>query len=785
MKRRGSSLANIFFKLLFYVILFFIWVGEATKKILLFPFSFPTQLLSNTIVGAFKFGHYIYKKLTRFATKARPSYYIDLFLKKKPTIDFSFVKNIFLRISLPRRKKKKSVLLLEKKVTRPKGVRIALFSLQGILLKVRYFFFGCALTLLVIFAAQSYAFVKDLPSPTNIGKVNYPLSTHMYDRDGRLLYEFYRNENRTPIALADLPPYVAEATIAIEDKDFYRHIGVSLVSGILRAGREIIFHRSLQGGSTITQQLVKSALLTPERTITRKVKEIILALWTERIYTKNQILEMYLNQVPYGGTSYGIEEASRVYFNKSAKEVTLAEAALLAGLPQAPSLYSPFVNPDLVRARRNEVLTKMHEQGYITEKQKKKAEAEEIKIIPPKTNINAPHFVFYVKSLLEQTYGIQSVEEGGLRVITTLDLDLQHEAEKILNEELEKVKNLNVGNGAVLITRPETGEILAMVGSQDYFDSPAGAFNVTTALRQPGSSIKPLMYSLALQKGFTEASIIDDNPTSFTISATEVYKPVNYDGKFHGSVPLRYALANSYNIPAVKALNAVGVENFVHYARRLGISTWTDPSRYGLSLTLGGGEVTMVDMSEAYGVLADRGYRTDPIGVLKIKDNDGNKIFEAHPAKTKVIDEGVAYIISDILSDNIARQFAFGRGSDLEIPGYKVAVKTGTTDEKKDNWTIGYTPNFMVLVWVGNNDNTPMNPYLTSGVTGASPIWNRVMSYVLKTYPDAGTWYTKPENIVEKNCYFGRPQYFILGTENTTPCRAQIFTPKPTEKKDN
>jgi len=646
--------------------------------------------------------------------------------------------------------------------------------------KIKYFLLGCFITLIFVSILQSYFFVKELPSPYNIGKVNYPLSTHIYDRNDILLYEIYREQNRTQVILKELPPYVTEATIAIEDKDFYRHQGVAVFSGMIRAVKEMIINKNLQGGSTITQQLVKTALLTPERTISRKIKEVILAIWTEKIYSKEQILEMYFNQVPYGGSSYGIEEASKTYFGKKAKDLTIEEAALLAGLPQAPSLYSPYINPEIALKRRNDVLTSMKNQGYISEESKIKSQKSKVEVLPPKTAIRAPHFVFYSKNQLENYYGIKTVEEGGLKVKTTLDYKIQEQAEKILKEELDKINYLNVTNGAILITRPSTGEILAMVGSVDYFNQPTGAFNVTTALRQPGSSIKPIMYSLALQKGYTAASILDDSPAVFNIAGSESYRPVNYDNKFHGKVPLRYALANSYNIPAVRTLNNLGVDNFIDFATKMGISTWNDKSRYGLSLTLGGGEVTMVDMAEAFGVIANQGYRMPINYFQKIEDNTGNTLREMTPFKIKEIDPAIAFIISDILSDNFARTFAFGPSSALEIPGYKVAVKTGTTNEKKDNWTIGYTPEFLVVVWVGNNDNTPMNPYLTSGITGAAPIWNRVMSYLLKNYGTGNKWYEKPDNVIEKNCYYGRKEYFVRGTENTANCsQASLATPTP------
>jgi membrane peptidoglycan carboxypeptidase len=379
-----------------------------------------------------------------------------------------------------------------------------------------------------------------------------------------LLYEVFSDQNRTPVKIKDLPKYVGQASVAIEDKDFYTHSGVSLVSGVLRAVKENVLNRSgLQGGSTLTQQLVKLALLTPERTWKRKVKEIVLAMSVEKKYKKDEILEMYLNQIPYGGSAYGIEEASNAYFNKKAKDLTIAEAALLAGLPQLPSKYNPFVNPDAAVTRRKEVLQKMLEQKYITQAQYKQARATTLVTNPPFVNIKAPHFVFYVKSLLEQEFGSEVVGTAGLNIYTTLDLATQDEAQKILQEELDKVRYLSVGNAATLVTRPVTGEILAMVGSYDYFASPSGSFNVTTALRQPGSSIKPINYAIALDRGLvTPASVLLDVPTCFK-SPGKPYCPQNYDVTFHGPMKIRYALANSNNIIAVKVLSMNTVDSFI------------------------------------------------------------------------------------------------------------------------------------------------------------------------------------------------------------------------------
>ncbi|MCX7880955.1 MAG: PBP1A family penicillin-binding protein [Patescibacteria group bacterium] len=748
---------EFFFKCLYFLINFFIVIGEWTQRILFFVF-FKLSLKSFFIIKDFFL--LFFKKIWQFLFKLIKKIFFILknFFKVSLTVlkaIVEFPKKIFSRIKLPSWRLK--------------------ISFDFISLRLRYFILGAIFSFLIILVYQLYLFVKNLPSPINIGKLNYPLSTHIYDRNGKLLYEIYREQNRTPIKIKNLPLTVIQATIAIEDKGFYKHQGVSLVGGVLRAIKETILKKELQGGSTITQQLVKSALLTPERTLTRKIKEIILALWTEKIFSKDEILEMYLNQVPYGGAAYGIEEAAKTYFNKKAKDLNLTEAALLAGLPQAPSLYSPYNNPDLARQRRNLVLEAMYEMKYIDKATKIKAQNLKLEVVPFKTTIKAPHFVFFVKSQLEEKYGIKMVEEGGLRVYTSLDLDLQEKLETILKEEIEKIRNLNVSNGAILVTRPQTGEILAMLGSVDYFNGETGAFNVTTSLRQPGSSIKPIMYSLALEKGFTAATIIDDSPVVFNIPGSTPYRPVNYDGRFHGKVTLRLALANSFNVPAVKVLNVIGVENFVSHAKKIGISTWNDSSRFGLSLTLGGGEVKMVDIVQAFGVFANLGERVSLESVLEIKNLNDKTIYRHYPLKERVLKEGTAFIISEILADNFSRQWAFGSHSALEIPGYKVAVKTGTTDEKRDNWTIGYTPEFLVAVWVGNNDNSPMNPYLTSGITGAAPIWNRVMSYLLNNYGNGKQWFEKPDDVVEKSCFFGKTEYFLKGTENLVSCRDGLF----------
>ncbi|MEK7587895.1 MAG: transglycosylase domain-containing protein [Patescibacteria group bacterium] len=622
---------------------------------------------------------------------------------------------------------------------------------------VMYAFWLLPLGLILI----SYLLIfKDLPSPARLSKYDVPLSTKVYDRNGKLLFDIYAQQNRTPVPLTDIPKYVQQATIAIEDKDFYRHGGISPIGGMVRAIVASVTGNKLQGGSTITQQLVKTALLTSERTITRKIREIILAFWVELIYPKDKILELYLNQVPYGGTAWGIETAAEKYFGKSVRELTLAEAALLAGLPQAPTIYSPFgAHPERAIARQKEVLRRMTEDGYITGKQA--AEAEKQKLVYKQTSgIKAPHFVMYVKEQLVQKYGEAMVERGGLKVTTTLDLDLQEYAQATVAAEVENLKYLSVSNGAALITKPATGEILAMVGSTDYFASPSGNFNVTTALRQPGSSIKPINYAIGLEKKIvTPATMFIDEPTCFANINQPNYCPRNYDGKWHGPVQLRLALGNSYNIPAVKMLYLNTVRDMVASASAFGLTSLTDPDRYGLSLTLGGGEVRMVDMATAFSVFANAGIRRDLVSVLKVVDKNGKVLQEykdqnlgrAIPSQLllqgpRIVSPETAFLISHILLDNNARQDAFGPNSTLVIPGHAVSVKTGTTDDLRDNWTIGFTPQVLITTWVGNNNNTPMNPALVSGITGAAPIWHKLMARALKDSPDI--WPKQPEGVV-------------------------------------
>ncbi len=644
--------------------------------------------------------------------------------------------------------------------------------------KARYFFFGGLFASVLFFIPLTfYVFISDLPKLSNLS-VNYiPKTTKLFDRNGNLLFEIYSSQNRTVVPLSRIPEELKQATIAIEDKDFYHHPGFD-IRGILRAAYVNSQHRQLQGGSTITQQLIKSALLTPEPTIIRKTKEIILAFWAERQYTKNEILELYFNYVPYGGTAWGVEAASQVYFGKDVDKLSLAESSYLAGLPRAPSLYSPFLTDGTQgKKRQEEVLKAMVRDGYITQKEADRAYKEELKFLSSKVPIRAPHFVMYVKEELIKRYGLNEVERGGLQVTTSLDMNLQTMAENIVQKEVQNGSYLGIGNGASVITNPKNGDILAMVGSRDYFDSERdGNVNITTSLRQPGSTIKLITYTLALTRGYTEATILNDSPLTIKSSFGPPYTPVNYDGTFHGRVPLRIAFANSFNIPAVRVAQDMGVEDIVEFGNKMGITSWKDSSNYGVSITLGGADTTMLDLVTAYGVIANGGKRVDLDPVLEVKDAEGKMLFQKQVKEEEVVKPGIAFIVSDILADNKARSRAFGSNSPLVIPGYKVSVKTGTTDNKRDNWTIGYTPNYVVAAWVGNNDNTPLSPSLASGITGAAPIWNQIMTKIVSTTPP--TQLSLPDDVLKKQC-FGYEAYFIKGTEGKLTCRYSSPTPTP------
>lgn len=698
---------------------------------------------------------------------------------------------------------------MDKKKNPSSSIQKKMSSLRKHIMPLRYWKTSIVVVLFALFLIFAYFYVlKDIPTTATIGSRNFPESTRIYDRHGKLLYTIYNSRNQTFVPLSKIPKNLQNATVAIEDKDFYNHGAVD-IRGIIRAGYSTLIKKRTQGGSTLTQQLVKTSLLTPDQTIQRKVKEIILSFVVEATHSKPSILEMYLNQVPYGGTAYGVQAASNVYFDKSVDKLNLAQSAFLAALPEAPSLYSPFgARPELGKARQVEVLNKMHEQGFITSKQLKEALNTKLKFSTIQDKILAPHFVFYVKDLLTQKYGEKMVEQGGLSVTTTLDLPIQEYAQASVSAEIADLEKYNVTNGASVITQPGTGEILSMVGSTNYFDATRdGNVNIAIAKRQPGSSIKPINYAVGLIKGYTAATPFIDKSTCFDNGFQPRYCPVNYDGKFHGVQQMRYSLGNSFNIPAVKMLKLNTIDSMIATASAMGITSFTDPSRYGLSLTLGGGEVTMLQMAQAFGVFANGGYKVPLVSILKVTDKNGKVLEQYVPPSSpifgeKVLPSGVSFIMSHMLLDPNARLIEFGANTPLKIKNYPISVKTGTTNDFRDNWTIGYTSQYVVVVWVGNNDNTRMSG-IVSGITGAAPIWHDIMGHLVENNPPQ--WPVQPDNVVglticsdsgllpgDSGCPT-RYEYFIKGTQpnKTDAGKQKVFVDKdthdlpPKDKTDN
>ena len=618
-------------------------------------------------------------------------------------------------------------------------------------------------------------------------------STKIYDRTGQvLLYDLNQDIKRTSIDFAEMGSNIKNATVAVEDSGFYTHSGIKITSIIRAAIADVLHIGKTQGGSTITQQLVKNTLLTSDKTVVRKVKEWILAIKIDRSLPKEKILELYLNEAPYGGSVYGIEEAAKTYFGKDAQDLTIAEAAYLAALPQSPTTLSPYgKNRNKLEDRKNFILSRELSLKFISTTDYNKAKSEVVTFLPQQTNgIKAPHFVFFIKDYLEQKYGADVVLSGGLKVTTTLNYDLQQKAEQIVKDgALQNEKDWNGSNASLVAIDPKTGEILTMVGSRDYFDKKIdGNFNIATANRQPGSSFKPFVYATAFEKGFTPDTVLFDLPTEFQTTCdaygkalpghnqADCYMPDDYDGKFRGPMKLRDALGQSINIPAVKLLYLVGVKDAINTAENMGISTLTDPARYGLTLVIGGGEVSLLDMTSAYGVFANEGVRNNYSGILKVEDMNGKVLEENTPNGREVLPKNIALTISDILSDNVARTPTFGANSVLNIPGRDVAVKTGTTNNNKDAWTIGYTPSIVVGVWAGNNDNKPMKK---GGSAVAGPIWNKFINESLQVLPvekfEKPNLETDPETIkpVLRGFWQGNDHFFIdkisgnLATNNT------------------
>ncbi|OGI29658.1 MAG: hypothetical protein A2288_00890 [Candidatus Moranbacteria bacterium RIFOXYA12_FULL_44_15] len=604
---------------------------------------------------------------------------------------------------------------------------------------------------LVLFAAAVIAtgvvlgvltfFYADTPDAKVLGEMDFPETSVIYDRTGEhVLYEIHGSENRKILPHNQIPDVARLAAIAAEDDRFYDHNGFDAASIIRAARANVESGRIEQGGSTITQQLARNVFFTREKTFERKIKEILMAVKIEKSFSKDEILDAYLNNISYGSNVCGIEQASEWFFGKKAMDLSLDEAAILAALPKATTYYSPHGNnKEDLTARKEYILKRMVELGMIGEEEAKLAINEEtlLKIKPLKIEIFAPHFVFYVMEQLEKEYGQEKLEAGGLRIITTLDWDLQKAAEEIVKKGAQyNEKTYGAENAALTAVSPKTGEILAMVGSRDFFDGKIdGQVNVATSLRQPGSSFKPFAYAKAFEKGYQPETYILDIPTDFGRDGSgKNYIPKNYDGKFHGLVTMRSALSMSLNIPAVKTLSLAGVNETIELAERLGITTLQDRGRFGLSLVLGGGDVKLLEMTGAFGVFANDGKKATLSAVAKIVDSGGQTVFENEKREEQVLDSQIARRINSILSDTEARKPIFGSAPNLRLAGRPVAAKTGTTQEYKDGWTVGYTGDIAAGVWAGNNDSRPMKAG-SDGVYSAAPIWHAFMEKVVELYP--------------------------------------------------
>ncbi len=588
----------------------------------------------------------------------------------------------------------------------------------------------------------------DIPDLSSFEDRRIQQSTKIYDRTGEiLLYDLHQDVRRTVVPFEEISHHIKNASVAIEDDTFFEHAGVrplailrSMINNVLNGGGPF----SGAGGSTITQQVIKNSILQHEKTLTRKIKEAILAFRLEQVLTKEEILSHYLNESPYGGTIYGVEEASLSFFGKPASNVTLAESAYLASLPQLPTYYSPYgSHTDDLEKRKNLVLDKMLEHGFITQEEFDAGKSEKVEFkAQVATGIRAPHFVFYVRDFLIEQYGEESLAERGMKVITTLDWELQEKAEEIVKKKaLSNEKAFNAENASLIAADPKNGQLLVMVGSRDYFDKEIdGNFNIALAERQPGSSFKPFVYAAAFKKGYTPDTVLFDLKTQFSTncepdnftSEDGCYSPDNYDHKFRGPVSFKNALAQSLNIPAVQTLYLAGIVPSIKLARDLGITTLTNANQYGLTLVLGGGEVKLLEMVGAYGAFANGGDRVALERIIRIEDASGNILYEPTGETRHVLDTNITLQISDILSDNVARTPLYGANSTLHFPGRDVAAKTGTTNDKRDTWILGYTPNLVVGAWAGNNDNSSMSEI--SGLV-VTPMWREFMDVALPKFP--------------------------------------------------
>jgi len=668
-----------------------------------------------------------------------------------------------MRVFRGKRKKLKKVLT---------GVLAAGFLLAGVLAVAGTIFFATT--------------IKNLPDPNNLITRQVEQSTKIFDRTGEhLLYEFHRTEKRTEVELDEIADYAKWAIIAVEDRDFYTHKGIKIRS-FIRAIVSSAFGGSRLGGtSTLTQQLVKNAILTSERSITRKLKEIILSTEIERRFTKDQILKLYFNEIPYGSTSYGIEAASQTFYGKRAKELDLPESALLAAIPRGPTYYSPYgSHREELLDRWRFILDQMSEQGYVTAEEA--ATAKEVDILgrvqPKREPIEAPHFVFYVREELAERYGERQVETGGLRVITSLDYDKQKIAERAVDDGIPAIEKVGGTNAALVSLDPNTGEILAMVGSRDYFNvEHDGAVNVTVRPRQPGSSFKPIVYLASFMKGFTPETVLYDVPTVFPTTQGP-YEPHNYSGRTYGPLTARRALGGSLNIPAVKMIYLVGIDRVLDLADALGYTTLRDRSRFGLSLVLGGGEVKLLEHAAAYGVFATEGVKHPTVSILKVEDAKGTVLEEWKRGEgDRAVDVEMARTITNVISDNDARAWAFGERNLLTLGDRPVAAKTGTTNDFRDGWCMGYTPQLVAGVWTGNNDNTAM----VRGADGsriAAPIWNQFMREALAGAPVVA--FTPPEPVTtEKGILNGQTMPEVKVTiDRITGKLATDFTPPSTRE---
>lgn len=602
---------------------------------------------------------------------------------------------------------------------------------------------GAVSAVLLVFGVGAlWAASLKIPDLESLANRKVMQSTKIYDRTGTVLLDDLGGDvTRTVVSINQISPYVREATVAIEDQDFYNHRGIR-PSSIIRAGLADVFSLGLsQGGSTIDQQVIKNTVLTKDKSITRKVKEVILALKLDAEYPKDKILEIYLNSNPYGGTVYGVEEASELFFGIPASDVDLAQAAYLAALPQAPTRLSPYGNHrDALDARKNLVLSRMRDLGYISPEQLAAASKEKVSFQPQAVaGIRAPHFVFFVESQLEQEFGEAALQESGWKVITSLDADLEAKAEEVVKTyAAENQKNFDASNAAIVAIDPKTGDILTMAGSRNYFDKEIdGAYNIALAERQPGSAFKPFVYAQAFLDGYTPDTVLFDVPTQFSTACAPsdmsdtppCYAPSDYDGNFVGPMTIRDALAQSRNIPAVKALYLVGINPALALAKSMGITSLGSADRYGLTLVLGGGEVSLLEMTSAYGVFANSGVRNPYRAILRIEDASGNIVKQYPTTPTRVLDQNVALTMTDVLADNVARTPELGATSPLYFPGREIAAKTGTTNDYRDAWILGYSPDIAVGAWAGNNDNSPMKKKIAGFIV--APLWNAFMHYAL------------------------------------------------------